>query len=112
MVADVVEVPFQVGDSSFQALQVFPFQGGLVGSPVVLERAQGGHQHHQVGAESGLAALDVDKLLGAQIGSESGLGHQVVGQPQSGEGGDHGVAAMGDIGEGPPCTSAGLFSNV
>ena len=50
-------------------------------------------------AQPGLAALDVDELLRTQIGAEAGLGHHEVGQPQAGPGGDHRVAAVGDVRE-------------
>ena len=51
------------------------------------------------GRQAGLAALDVDEFLGAEIGAEPGLGHHVVGELERGGGGDHGVAAVRDIGE-------------
>ena len=53
------------------------------------------------GSRPGLAALDVEELLGPEVGAEAGLGHHVVGQLQRGARGDHGVAAMGDVGERP-----------
>jgi hypothetical protein len=45
------------------------------------------------------AALDVDELLGAEIGTEAGFRHHVVGKLQAELGGDHRIAAMGDVGE-------------
>ena len=66
---------------------------------VVLQRAHGRHDHRHVGPQAGLAALDVDELLRAQVGAEAGLGDHDVGQPQAGPGGHHRVAAVGDVGE-------------
>jgi hypothetical protein len=51
-------------------------------------------------AQTGLAALDVDELLGAQIGAEAGLGHDVVRELQRAAGGDDRVAAVRDVREG------------
>ena len=70
-----------------------------VDAAVVLQRADGGHDHHRVGLQARLAALDVEELLGAQVGAEAGLGHHVVGQLQRRLRGDDGVAAVGDVGE-------------
>ena len=51
------------------------------------------------GSQARLAALDVDELLGAEVGAEAGFRHHVVGELQRGFGGHHGVAAVRDIGE-------------
>ena len=51
------------------------------------------------GLEPGLAALDVEELLGAEIGAEAGFGDDVVGELERGLGGEHRVAAVGDVGE-------------
>jgi hypothetical protein len=40
---------------------------------VHLERADGRDQHRAVGREPGLAALDVEKLLAAEVGAEAGF---------------------------------------
>ncbi|MFO1072612.1 MAG: hypothetical protein U1E17_08005 [Geminicoccaceae bacterium] len=48
---------------------------------------------------SGLPALDVEELLGAEIGPQIGLGHDILGQTQGGRRRHHRVAAMGDVGE-------------
>ena len=65
-----------------------------------LQRPDGGDDHRAVGREPRLAALDVEELLGPQVGAEAGLGHHVVGELERGPGGDHRVAAVGDVGEG------------
>ena len=51
------------------------------------------------GVEPGLAALDVDELLAAEVGAEAGFRHHVVGELQGGRGGEHRVAAVRDVGE-------------
>ncbi len=66
-----------------------------------LERPHRGDDHRRVGPEPGHAALDVEELLGPQIGAEAGLGDRVVAELQPGAGGDHRVAAVGDVGERP-----------
>ena len=55
--------------------------------------------HHRVGPQARLAALDVDELLRAEIGAEAGFGHDVVGELQRGLRRDHRVAAVRDVGE-------------
>ena len=53
----------------------------------------------QIRLEAGLAALDVEEFLGAEIGAEAGFGHDIVGELERGRRRDHRVAAMRDIGE-------------
>ena len=53
----------------------------------------------QSGAKSGLAALDVEKFLGAKIGAETTFGHHVVGELQCSSRRQYRVAAMRDVGE-------------
>ena len=66
---------------------------------VHLERAHGRDDHRGVGREAGLAALDVEELLGAEVGAEARLGDHVVGELERGPRGDHRVAAVRDVGE-------------
>ena len=68
---------------------------------VHLERAHGGDDDRRGRLEAGLAALDVEELLGAQVGAEAGLGDDVVGELQRRLGGEHRVAAVRDVGERP-----------
>ena len=51
------------------------------------------------GRQPGLAALDVEELLGAEIGAEAGLGDHVVAELERRARRHHRVAAMGDVGE-------------
>ena len=53
----------------------------------------------QLGLDAGLAALDVDKLLAAKIGAETGLRNHVVRKLQGRRRRQHGIAAVRDIGE-------------
>ena len=49
---------------------------------VHLQRPHGRDDDRRVGFEPGLAAFDVDEFLGAEIGTEPGLGDDVIGQLQ------------------------------
>ena len=91
----------QVGQTLLQGLQVLAVQLGLGHAAVVLQGPDSGHDHNGGGLETCLAALDVDELLGAQVGGEAALGDGVVRHLQGHPGGHHGVAAVGDVGEGP-----------
>ncbi len=66
-----------------------------------LEGAHGGDDDRRVRLQPGLAALDVEELLGAEIGPEPGLGDDVIGQLQRGLRRDDRVAAMRDVRERP-----------
>ncbi len=72
-----------------------------------LQRADGGDQHHGVGLEPGHAALDVEELLGAEVGAEAGFRHHIIGELERRGGGEHRVAAMRDIGEGAAMDEGG-----
>ena len=91
----------EVGDPQIQRLEVLEVERLHVHAAVVLQRANRRNDHHRIGPQPALAALDVDELLGAQVRPKTGLGDDVVGQLEAGLGGNHRVAAMGDVGEGP-----------
>ena len=82
------------------AFRFFLLEVFLLDAAVHLERADGGDQHHAVGREAGLAALDVEEFLAAEVGAEAGFRHDVVGELERGRGREHRVAAMRDVGEG------------
>ena len=97
----------QVGQTLLQSLQVLVVQLGLGHAAVILQGADGGNDDHGVGVEPASAALDVQELLSAQVGSEASLGDGVVGQLHSGLGGLDGVAAVGNVGEGAAVDESG-----
>ncbi len=53
---------------------------------VHLERTGGRHQHYGGRFQTGLAALDIEEFLGAEIRTETGFGDHVVGQLERGSG--------------------------
>ena len=67
--------------------------------PFIFMRAHGRDDDRRRRLQPGLAALDVEELLGAEIGAEAGFGHDIVGELQRRRGRDHRVAAMRDVGE-------------
>ena len=97
----------QVGHAGFQRLQVLGLEVFLLDAAMHLERADGRHQHDGIGLQTGLAALDVDELLAAQVGAEARLGHHVVGELQRRRRGQHRVAAVRDVGERPAMDEGG-----
>ena len=66
---------------------------------VVLERTGGCDDHNGAGTNARHAALDVEELLGTQVGAETGLGNRDVAKAHGHAGGHDGVAAVGNIGE-------------
>ena len=89
----------EIGHAGFERLEVLLLEVLLLDAAVHLERADGGDQHRAVGREPGLAALDVEELLAAEIGAEARLGHHVVAELERGRGRQHRVAAVRDVGE-------------
>ena len=75
-------------------------EGGFGHAAMHFQRPNGGDDDHRIRGEAGDAAFDVDEFLGAEIGTETGLGDHHIAQMQAEFGGHDGVAAMGDIGEG------------
>ena len=75
------------------------FRSASSTAAVILQRPHRGHDHRRARPQAGLAALDVDELLRAEVGAEAGLGHHVVRQLQCRARGDHRVAAVRDVGE-------------
>ena len=96
MVFDMVQ---QIGQTLFQSIQILRVQLGLGHTAVVLQRAHGGHDDHGVRAQPRQTALDVQKLLRAQVRAEAGLGDDIVAQLERHTRGGDGVAAVGDVGK-------------
>ena len=92
-------MPIEVGEAALERRQILLAQGVLGDAAMHLERAHGGDDHRRLRGQAGLAALDVEELLGAEIGAEAGLGDHVVAELECGAGRHHRVAAMGDVGE-------------
>ena len=67
---------------------------------MIAQCGQGGDQNGSGRSESGLTAFDIAEFFRTEIRAESGFGHNIVGEFQGGLGGDHRVAAMGDVGKG------------
>ena len=66
---------------------------------MMFQCANGRDDNRHVGAQTGLATLDINELLGTQIGSESCFSNDIVGELQCSLSGDDGVAAVRDVGE-------------
>ena len=98
-VVDIVDVSLEVYHAAIERGEILALQVRELDAAVVLERAHGGHDHRGAGLEARLAAHDIDELLRAQVGAESGLGHDVVGKLQRGARRDHRVAAVRNVGE-------------
>src|SRR5699024_3037625 len=77
-------------------------QLGLGAAPVVLEGPAGGDHHHGAGGKAGHPALDIQELLGTQVGTESGFGDYIICQLQAQLGGNGAVAAVCNVGK---CTA-------
>ena len=89
----------QIHSAGLHGLGIGFAQVGLGNAAVGFQRTDGSNQHHSGGMQPGRAALDVQELLGAQVGAETGLGDDVVGQLQAQLGGDDAVAAVGNVSE-------------
>ena len=109
---DVLHMAQEVGQALLQGFQVLGAQVGLGDTAVVLQGPHRGHHHHRVGVDVRHAALDVQEFLRPQVGAEAGLGDRIVPQFQGRLGGHDGVAAVGDVGKGPPWMRAGVPSSV
>ena len=90
----------QIGHAGLEGLEVLLVEVGLGDTAVVLKSAGSGDDHDSAGANARHAALDVEELLGTQVGAETGLGNRDVAKAHGHAGGHDGVAAVGDIGEG------------
>ena len=97
----------EVLETLVQRVDVLFLEVGEGHAAVHLQGADGGDQDHGIRDQAGVAALDVEELLGAQVGGEAGFGHHVVGQLEAQLGGLHRVAAVGDVGEGTAVDDGG-----
>ncbi len=95
----IVDMALEIGEALLERRDILLLEIVLGDAAMHLERADGGDDHGAIGLQPGLAAFDVEEFLGAEIGAEAGFGHHIVAELERGLGGDHRVAAMGDIGE-------------
>ena len=106
-IADVLDVALEVDDALLERLEVLVGDRREVCAAMVLQGSNGGDDHGDGWPEAGLAALDVDELLRAEVGAEACLGDDVVGELEGSARGHDCVAAVGDIGEGPAVHEGG-----
>ncbi len=95
----VGDVTREIGESCLQRGNCFRAERVLGGPAMHLERAHGGDDDCGGRLQPGHPALYVKEFLRAEIGAESGFGRDVVAELERCAGRDHGVAAVGDIGE-------------
>ena len=75
---------------------------------MALEGTHSGHQHAGRGSDTGVAALDIQKLLCAQISTKACFSDGIVGQRKAQLGSQHAVAAVGDVGKGTAVDDGGV----
>ena len=98
----------QVGGTGLDGLEVGLVQVSLGHAAVALEGAHGGHQHAGTGCNACIAALDIEELFCAQIGTKACFGNGVVSQRKAQLGGQHAVAAVGNVGKGAAVDDGGV----
>ena len=99
VLADVVDVAIDVRHALHQRVRVLAVDVLDLGAARVLQRARRADEHRGARAQARLAALDVDELLGAQVGAEAGFRDDVVGELERRLRRDDGVAAVRDVRE-------------
>ena len=75
-------------------------RSALATPPLYFKRAGSRDDHDSAGANARHAALDVEELLGTQIGTEAGLGNGDIAKAHRHTRGHDRVAAVGNVGEG------------
>ena len=98
---DVLDMAAEIGATRHQRLDVLGAEIGFRDTAVHPQRPHGRHDDRRGRVKTRLAALDVEEFLRAEIGPEAGLGDHEIRELQRRARGDDGIAAMGDIGEGP-----------
>lgn len=61
--------------NKIQTVLMVTTQANRGSSSVHLQCPDGSHQHHHVGSQARVAALDVEELLHANVGAKTGLCH-------------------------------------
>jgi hypothetical protein len=98
--AQHVQVMLEIAHTAQHRLHVLVLQFGDLAATVILQRPDGRDHTGHMGPDVENAGGDVQELLRAQIGTESGLGDGPVAEGQGGTRGDRAVAAVGDVREG------------
>ena len=96
---DVLDVLLEIRQTGGHLFRVRTRQLPVQGAAVEFQRAHRGDQYHRRRIEFGLAALDVEELLRAQVKAETRLGDCPVGQVHRHPRRDHAVAAVCDVRE-------------
>lgn len=97
---NVLDVADEVGHTGADGVEVLGGESLGVDTTVELEGTDSGDNDGGSGGEAGLAALDVEELLGTKVSTESTLSDDVVSEGKSGAGTNDGRASVGDVGEG------------
>ena len=105
---DVLDLLDQVGGAGANIVWILRQQVGWQGLPgddlelaaVRLESTDGGDQDGRIGNHARRAALDVEEALGPHVGSEAGLGDQVVAAALADEVADDAAVAVSNVAEG------------
>ena len=96
----VLDVAAKVGAALLERFDVFLLEVFLGHATVHLEGADGGDDHRGGRLQARLAALDVEELLGPEVGTEARFRHHEIGKLEGRLCRHDRVAAVGDVGEG------------
>ena len=107
-VLEVLNVGVEVDETLLQGFDVGLADFGERHSAVPFEGLGRSDEHHRGGGEARGAALDVEELFGAEVGTEARFRDGVVAELERGARGDDRVAAVGDVREGAPVHEGGV----
>ena len=102
-----VEVSGEVFEAVFKGVSVGLSEGIERGTAVHFESAYGGDEHDGGRGETALTAFDMDEFFTAEVKGEAAFGDDEIGVGKGHAGGDDGVAAVGDVGEGAAVEKGG-----
>ena len=92
-------MPEKIGQSRFQRAEILSAEVGFGKSAMHLERTDGRHHDHGRRMESRHAALDIQELLGTEVGTEACFRDSVIAQLHSHAGSHHGITAVRNVGK-------------
>ena len=81
VIPHVGDVPLQIDQARLQRVQVLRGEVISRGAPVMLECSHRRDDHRRGGTQSRTTTRDVDELLRTEVGTKSGFGHDIVGEP-------------------------------